>query len=441
MYSGAFCFEEEEGLAPAAAHRAPAAAPADDQLPAATVAPPPERGPPPALPAPRPLVYVRSDRLAQLSAGLPINRDRSVMTDTLVEDYGLLQDAAVRQAPPASLEQLQGYHSREYLAALAHWDKLSERRRAAYGLEDDCAPFPGLYEHAALTAGGSLAAAEALCAGEARLAVHWDGGRHHAGKGKAAGFCYVNDVVLAILRLLSSFRRVLYLDVDVHHGDAAFLLSPRVLTISLHKAAPGFYPGTGALGAGGEGTGRGFALNLPLGDGLRDNPFLQAVAALAGGAAAAFQPDVVVLQCGVDGLAHDPLAGSWSLTPAAYARAAELAASWGRPLLLLGGGGYCAAAAAATWTGVLAQLLGKAPLPDDIPAEHEYLDRYGPSYTLSAVIKRLLPPDTNDASAVLAACEGLLAELRSALARQARHGGSGAAAAAQQKPDCKRARS
>ena len=91
MYSGAFCFEEEEGLAPAAAHRAPAAAPADDQLPAATVAPPPERGPPPALPAPRPLVYVRSDRLAQLSAGLPINRDRSVMTDTLVEDYGLLQ--------------------------------------------------------------------------------------------------------------------------------------------------------------------------------------------------------------------------------------------------------------------------------------------------------------------------------------------------------------
>ena len=73
-----------------------------------------------------------------------------------------------------------------------------------------------------------------------------------------------------------------------------------MLTISLHKAAPGFYPGTGALGAGGEGTGRGFALNLPLGDGLRDNPFLQAVAALAGGAAAAFQPDVVVLQwCGV----------------------------------------------------------------------------------------------------------------------------------------------
>lgn len=105
--------------------------------------------------------------------------------------------------------------------------------------------------------------------------------------------------VLAILRLLGTFRRVLYIDIDVHHGDAveeAFLLTSRVLTLSMHKQAPGFFPGTGAACAAGEGAGRGFALNLPLADGARDGLFVAAFAELAGGAAAAFQPDCVVLQ-------------------------------------------------------------------------------------------------------------------------------------------------
>ena len=85
---------------------------------------------------------------------------------------------------------------------------------------------------------------------------------------------------------------------------------------------------------------------------------------------------------GVDGLAHDPLAGSWALTPAAYAACAAQAAAWGRPLLLLGGGGYDSPSAACTWAGVLAGLLGRQ-LPDDIP-EHDFFERYGPGFTLSS---------------------------------------------------------
>ena len=126
----------------------------------------------------------------------------------------------MQQAAPASLAQLQEFHSREYLAGLAHWAQLSERQRAAFGLEDDCAPFQGLYEFAALTAGGSLQAAAGLCScgsssgssgsgsssggsrsgGACSLAVHLDGGRHHARKSRAAGFCYTNDVVRACVR-------------------------------------------------------------------------------------------------------------------------------------------------------------------------------------------------------------------------------------------------
>ncbi|KAI7842754.1 hypothetical protein COHA_003503 [Chlorella ohadii] len=430
LYSGAYEFGEPEEAAPVPRQQhqtlgdgpieSPARLEEEDDSPPVS--------PPPSPPGPLPVLYVRSERLQQLSRRLPVNADRPELLHGLVEAYGLLEGATVADPQPASAHQLLEFHSRPYLQALAAYEKLSERQRGQYGLEDDCAPFPGLYEHAALTAGGSLAAADGLCSGQHRLAVHLDGGRHHAHKDKAAGFCYVNDVVLAILALLCRFRRVLYVDVDVHHGDAveeAFHMTHRVLTVSMHKHAPGFFPGSGATGTGGAGAGRGFALNLSLADGLRDDLFLAAFAELAGGAAAAFKPDCVVLQCGVDGLAHDPIAQAWALTPAAYAAAAAQAASWGAPLLLLGGGGYSSPAAACTWAAVLAALLGRQ-LPDDIP-EHEQFERYGPAFTLSSVTRRLLPPDTNDRAAVLASCKQLVSELQAAVERT---GGGGQAAAA-----------
>ena len=136
-----------------------------------------------------------------------------------------------------------------------------------FGLCDDCPPFRGLGRYAALVAGGTLAAADALMDSAAAaaaaaaststsssspppVAFHWDGGRHHARRASASGYCYVNDCVLGVSRLLArGCRRVLYCDVDVHHCDAvegAFLATDRVLVVSIHKKAPGFFPGTGA---------------------------------------------------------------------------------------------------------------------------------------------------------------------------------------------------
>lgn len=88
------------------------------------------------------------------------------------------------------------------------------------------------------------------------------------------------------------------------------------------------------------------------------------------------------LRSGVDGLAFDPLAASWGLTPAAYESCARLAASWGRPLLLLGGGGYHSPSAAVTWAKVLVALMGRQ-LPEDIP-EHDHFPQYGPAFTLAS---------------------------------------------------------
>jgi acetoin utilization deacetylase AcuC-like enzyme len=81
------------------------------------------------------------------------------------------------------------------------------------------------------------------------IAINWAGGLHHAKKAEASGFCYVNDIVLAILELLKYHARVLYIDIDIHHGDGveeAFYTTDRVMTVSFHKFGD-FFPGTGDL--------------------------------------------------------------------------------------------------------------------------------------------------------------------------------------------------
>lgn len=81
------------------------------------------------------------------------------------------------------------------------------------------------------------------------IAINWSGGLHHAKKHEASGFCYINDCVLGILELLKHYERVLYVDIDIHHGDGveeAFYTTNRVMTASFHKFGE-YFPGTGAM--------------------------------------------------------------------------------------------------------------------------------------------------------------------------------------------------
>lgn len=128
----------------------------------------------------------------------------------------------------------------------------------------DCPVFDGLYEFCATYTGCSLDGAVKLNHGLTdiagappprpsltcmRCAVNWSGGLHHAKKTEASGFCYINDIVLAILELLKKHPRVLYIDIDVHHGDGveeAFYTTDRVMTVSFHKYGD-FFPGTGDI--------------------------------------------------------------------------------------------------------------------------------------------------------------------------------------------------
>ena len=211
----------------------------------------------------------------------------------------------------------------------------------------DVPPFRDMHEAGSMVAGGSLRAMEAILRGEVEHAFHPGGGLHHAMADRASGFCIYNDVALAVARARRDGLRVLYVDLDVHHGDgvqALFWDDPGVLTVSFHESGRYLFPGTGFADEIGEGAAAGTAVNVPLEPGTGEGPWLDAVRALVSSLAAAFRPDIVVSQHGADSHAFDPLAHLRVTTTAmgAAARIVDAVAHrWaGGRWLATGGGGY-----------------------------------------------------------------------------------------------------
>ncbi|XP_035207655.1 histone deacetylase 8-like [Stegodyphus dumicola] len=265
-----------------------------------------------------------------------------------------------------------------------------EEEMEKYGIGYDCPFIPQIFNAASMIGGATLTAAKALLSGEYQTAVNWGGGWHHAKKDQADGFCYVNDIVLGILQLLQKFKRVLYIDLDLHHGDGveeAFAHTSRVLCFSVHKHEVGFYPGTGLLKDIGYGKGKYYTINVPLFDGIQDSQYLELIIPLLSKTCKKFQPDVVVCQCGADVLAGDPFA-AFNLTLKAPGECLKLLKSWNLPLLALGGGGYNTVNTARCWTYLLSLLLDKI-VDSDIP-DHKYLMKYGPDYEIH-VYPRTMP--------------------------------------------------
>jgi acetoin utilization protein AcuC len=206
----------------------------------------------------------------------------------------------------------------------------------------DCPIFTGMYDYAVLAAGGTLVGAKMILAGEADVAFNPSGGYHHAGPEKAAGFCYINDNAIACTVLANAGKRVLYLDVDVHHGDGvayAFYDRSDVMTISLHENPKTLFPGTGYEDEIGDGQGRGYCVNLPLPVGTYDHAYMHAFESVVLPLTKAFDPDVIAFELGADTLAGDPLA-HLHLTNNTYAEVINHLLQFGKPILATGGGGY-----------------------------------------------------------------------------------------------------
>jgi acetoin utilization protein AcuC len=257
---------------------------------------------------------------------------------------------------PATDDELEWLHSPDYIAAVRRFSADPADRHgpadpagpptAGIGPGDDPA-FAGMHEAAATVAGGSIRAMEAILRGDVEHAYQPGGGLHHAMRSRASGFCIYNDVALAIARARRDGLRVLYVDLDVHHGDGVQALhydDPGVLTISFHESGRSLFPGTGSVGEMGEGIAAGTSVNVPLEPMCGPEAWLAAVRAVVPALAAAFGPDVIVSQHGADGHVWDPLA-HLSLTTTAMGEAARLVDRMahryaGGRWLATGGGGY-----------------------------------------------------------------------------------------------------
>ncbi|KAF9291512.1 Histone deacetylase 8 [Mortierella alpina] len=229
-------------------------------------------------------------------------------------------------------------------------------------------------------AGSTIEAATLLAEDAFDIVMHWDGGRHHAKKDMAAGFCIVNDIVLGVMELQKSFEKIMYIDLDVHHGDGvenAFQFTDKVLTVSLHHYAEGFYPGTGSGVASSARTKA--VVNIPLKSGLSGTTLLRIFEEMIEPLYTSYNPGAIVVQCGVDGMAGDPL-GKWNLSTHDYGDCIKRILAWEKPLLVLGGGGYNTPSASRCYAYLTSVILGRE-ISDDIP-EHEYFEDYEPAFTL-----------------------------------------------------------
>ncbi|OCF40254.1 histone deacetylase RPD3 [Kwoniella heveanensis CBS 569] len=317
--------------------------------------------------------------------GHPMKPTRIRMCHSLVMNYGLYKKMEIFRAKPATKREMSQFHTDEYVDFLyrINPDNAQQfaKEQVKYNVGDDCPIFDGLFEYCSISAGGSMEGAARLSRDKCDIAVNWAGGLHHAKKAEASGFCYVNDIVLGILELLRYHSRVLYIDIDVHHGDGveeAFYTTDRVMTCSFHKYGE-FFPGTGEVRDNGIGKGKGYAINVPLRDGIADENYKSIFQPVIKRVIEWYQPGAIVLQCGSDSLSGDRL-GSFNLSMKGHAACVQFVKSFNLPLLLLGGGGYTVKSVSRTWayeTGLAAGMELQKAIPNN-----EYWEYYGPTYEL-----------------------------------------------------------
>jgi acetoin utilization protein AcuC len=277
----------------------------------------------------------------------PFNTSRPERVRQTIESMGMLSGDDREVVAPVRLTdaELQQFHTASYLDALrrAGAGELSPDEALQYGLgTPDCPIFKGLYDYVALAAGGSVTGARLILEERADVVFNPSGGFHHAQAGNAAGFCFVNDVVLAAMEFARAGKRVLFLDLDVHHGDGVqdvFYGRRDVMTVSMHESGKTLFPGTGAEDEIGEGLGRGYALNIPLPVGTYDRVYEKAFRAVVLPMIERFAPDVMIVELGMDALTGDPLA-HLHLTNNVHADIVETLVEMKLPILATGGGGY-----------------------------------------------------------------------------------------------------
>ena len=311
----------------------------------------------------------------------PMKPHRLCMTHNLVLAYDLHKHLQIFRPRASTIDEFTQFHSEDYVSFLSKITPDKQHQYVAemqrFNLGEDCPIFDHMLDFCRRYTGGSVDGVRRLNQGLSDIAINWSGGLHHAKKSEASGFCYINDLVLAILELLKQHARVVYIDIDIHHGDGveeAFYMTDRVMTVSFHKYGDMFFPGTGSLRDVGMNSGKYYSVNVPLNDGIDDRSFVDLFKFVMQDVMDIYQPGAIVLQCGADSLAGDRI-GCFNLSLKGHAECVTFMKSFGKPILVTGGGGYTKTNVARCWANETATLLDKN-LAEDIPFHDNYYEYY-----------------------------------------------------------------
>jgi acetoin utilization protein AcuC len=351
------------------------------------------------------VAFVYDDAMKEYDFGPshPLRPIRLRMTYELAKALGLFEKGLQEFSPRLASDAEVGlFHDSTYIELIK---KMSKTGQGFLDLGDTPA-FKGCYEASCRSVGASLDAADLVMNGKANHGMNISGGLHHAHRDRASGFCIFNDpaVTIAYLREKYDFKRILYLDVDAHHGDGVmygYYDDASLLDIDFHEDGHYLFPGTGSVSEIGEGAGEGLKVNVPLPPGTTDKPYLSAFHRIVPPLVRNYKPEFILIQSGADAHANDLLAHLW-ITISTYGEVVETMHQLAHEicegrLVAFGGGGYQPANVARSWVTISAKLSG-AELPAQTP------DAWRRSYAaaVSASAPRLMRDQIPEASADIA---------------------------------------
>src|SRR6266480_577016 len=363
------------------------------------------------------LIFDPGELRYNFGADHPFQSRRLVALIDLLEKCGLWNSEDEQTRLPlraVTIEELSLIHTADYIEAVQQLSvgdmevrapverEALQRLEYQYGFgEGDTPAIPDMHNVSAKIAGGTLVALSAVMGlpeggtfateDERPLHVfHPAGGLHHAWAERASGFCVYNDISVAIAQVLRSTEaKVLYIDFDAHHGDGvqrAFYDDPRVMTISFHETGQYLFPGTGDVLEVGNGSGRGYSVNIPLQPFTEDDSYIEAMNSLLPPLVISFAPDVIISNHGCDTHAWDPLT-HLELTLSGIREqmrlAHQLAHSYcqGR-WVAVGGGGYDVyRVVPRAWSLLWAEISDQS-LPERLP--EEWVQRWRPMWLKEA---------------------------------------------------------
>jgi acetoin utilization deacetylase AcuC-like enzyme/acyl-CoA hydrolase/GNAT superfamily N-acetyltransferase len=315
------------------------------------------RFPPADVARPKDSIIVYSGRFGDYTykEDHPFTPGRARTTLQLIRRQNLLDEPWMRVEQPRAItkQRLTESHAPDFIDALERAnDGLWREEYLKYHLGgDDCPIFPGLFDYVMLYTSATCTGVDLILDENANVVFNPLGGFHHASRLHSEGFCYVNDIIVAIDHFLARGFRVAYVEIDAHHGNGvqdAYYTDDRVLFISLHQTGRSFFPWSGFETEIGEGNGKGFTINVPLPEGTDDEAFELAFSRIVPQALERFKPWVIVAAIGADGHKSDSLS-DLSLTNNGMATAIRLLREHSQHLLLLGAGGYNEQATSRAW--------------------------------------------------------------------------------------------